>query len=91
MMEGRTRKYKATASGKQIPFSNPFHPCLSLLMKGKGNRLCVKFFVVQIDEKATFLGQTLFWFSRTVVWILEPQVTDSTVLICAKPWVFHTD
>lgn len=76
---------------ENIPFFNPFHPCLSLLMKGKGNRVCVKFFVVQIDRKATWLGQTLFWFSRIVVWILEPWVTDSTILICSKSWIHHTD
>lgn len=91
MMEARTRKYKATASGKQIRFSNPFHSCLSLLMKEKGNRVYVKFFVVQIDKKATLLGQTLSWFSRIVVWIWESQVTDSTVLICSKSCVCHTD
>lgn len=51
---------------------------------------CV-FFVVQIDKKATLLGQTLFWFSRIVVGILEPQVTDSTVLICSKSWACCTD
>lgn len=47
--------------------------------------------MVQIDKKATLLGQTLSWFSRIVVWILESQVTDRTVLICSKSCVCHTD
>lgn len=57
----------------------------------EGNRVYVKFFVAQIAKNDTLLGQTLFWFSSIVVWILESQVTDSTVLICSTSWVCHTD